>query len=68
MQDNQDAETSTVKVQRENKRTKRILVEARYSAPVQTDPAAHPASCTMGNGVYFPRVKWPGVPITTHAI
>jgi len=23
-------------------------VGARYSAPIQTDPATHPASCTMG--------------------
>jgi len=37
----------------------RILVEVRYSAPVQTGPGAHPASHTMGTG-YFPGVKWPG--------
>ena len=30
--------------------------EARFSAPVQTGPGAHPASCTMGTG-YFPGVK-----------
>ena len=29
---------------------------ARFSAPVQTVPGAHPASYTMGTG-YFPRVK-----------
>jgi len=34
----------------------RILVEARFSAPVQTGPGAHPASCTMGIGS-FPGVK-----------
>ena len=28
----------------------RILVGARFSAPVQTGPGAHPASCTMGTG------------------
>jgi len=28
----------------------------RFSSPVQTDPEAHPASCTMGTG-YFPGVK-----------
>ena len=28
----------------------------RFSAPVQTGPGAHPASCTMGTGL-FPRVK-----------
>jgi len=31
-------------------------MEARFSAPVETDPGAHPASCTMGTGS-FPRVK-----------
>ena len=35
----------------------RIPVGARFSAPVQTCPGAHPASCTMGTG-YFPGVKW----------
>jgi len=29
---------------------------ARFSAPVQTGPAAHPAPCTMGTA-YFPRIK-----------
>jgi hypothetical protein len=29
---------------------------ARFSAPVETDPGAHPAFCTMGNGS-FPGVK-----------
>ena len=33
--------------------------EARFSAPVQTDPGVHPASYTMGTG-YFPEVKRPG--------
>jgi hypothetical protein len=37
----------------------RIPVEARFSAPVQTGPEAHPASYTMGTGS-FPRVKRPG--------
>jgi hypothetical protein len=32
---------------------------ARFSAPVQTGPGAHPASYTMGTGS-FPRVKRPG--------
>ena len=31
---------------------------ARFSAPVQTGPGAHPASCTMGTGS-FPGVKSP---------
>ena len=32
---------------------------ARFSAPVQTGPGAHPASCTMGTES-FPGVKRPG--------
>ena len=40
----------------------------RFSAPVQTGPGAHPASCTMGN-VCFPGVKsgW-GVTLTSHPL
>jgi hypothetical protein len=34
-------------------------VGARFFAPVQTGPGAHPASCTMGTGS-FPGVKRPG--------
>jgi DNA-binding sugar fermentation-stimulating protein len=37
----------------------RIPVGARFSAPVQTDPGAHPASYTMDTGS-FPGVKRPG--------
>jgi hypothetical protein len=37
----------------------RIPVEARFSAPVQTGPGAHPPSYTMGTG-YLPGVKEPG--------
>ena len=36
-----------------------IPVEARFSAPFQTGPGAHPASYTMGNGS-FPGLKRPG--------
>jgi hypothetical protein len=44
----------------------RIPVGARFSAPVQTDPGAHPASCTMGTGS-FPGVKnGRGVTLTVH--
>jgi hypothetical protein len=45
----------------------RIPVEARFSAPVQTGPVAHPASYTMGTGS-FPGVKRAGrgVALTTH--
>ena len=32
---------------------------ARFSAPFQTGPGAHPASYTMGTGS-FQGVKWPG--------
>jgi len=32
---------------------------ARFSAPIQTGPGAHPASHTVDTGL-FPRVKWPG--------
>ena len=32
---------------------------ARFSAPVQTDPGVHPASCTVGTGS-FSGVKRPG--------
>jgi len=28
-------------------------VEARFSAPVQTGPGAHPVSCTMGTGAFL---------------
>jgi len=38
--------------------------EARFSAPVQTGPGAHPASYTMGFGS-FPGVKRPGRALTT---
>jgi hypothetical protein len=42
--------------------------EARFSAPVQTGPGAHPASCTMGTGS-FPGVKYGrGVTLTTHPL
>jgi len=36
----------------------RILVDARFSGPIQTGSGAHPASCTMNIGS-FPGVKWP---------
>ena len=41
---------------------------ARFSAPVQTCPGAHPASCTMGTGS-FPGVKsGRGVTLTPHTL
>jgi len=36
-----------------------ILVVARFSAPVRTDPEAHPHSYTVGTGS-FPELKWLG--------
>jgi hypothetical protein len=38
----------------------RIPVEARFSAPVQTVPGAHPASCTMGTGSFPGGKEQPG--------
>jgi len=41
---------------------------ARFFAPVQTGPGAHPASCTMGTE-YFPGVKsGGGVTLTPHPL
>ena len=37
----------------------RIIVGARFSTPIQTDPGAHPASYTMGTRSFL-GVKWPG--------
>ena len=45
----------------------RIPMGARFSAPVQTGPGAHPASCTMGTGS-FPGVKRPGRGAGPHPI
>ena len=46
----------------------RIPVGARFSAPVQTGPEAHPASCTMGTGP-FPGVSCGrGVTLTPHPL
>jgi len=43
-------------------------VGARFSATVQTEPGAHPASCTMGTGS-FPGVKnGRGVTLTPHPL
>jgi hypothetical protein len=43
-------------------------LRARFSAPVQTGPGAHPASCTMGTGS-FPVVKSDrGVTLTPHPL
>jgi len=43
-------------------------VGARFSAPVQTGPGAHPASCIMGTGS-FPGIKsGRGVTLTPHPL
>ena len=43
-------------------------MEARFSAPVETGPGAHPASCAMGTGS-FPGVKSGlGVTLTPHSL
>ena len=46
----------------------RFPVGARFSAPVKTDPWAHPASCTIGTGS-FPGVKsGRGATLTAHRL
>jgi len=39
-------------------------VEARFSAPVQTGPGAHSASCTMGTGSFLGVKSGRGVTLT----
>jgi hypothetical protein len=46
----------------------RILVGARFSAPVQTDPGAHPASCTMGTGFFSGLKRGRGVTLTPYPL
>jgi len=43
-----------------------IPVGARFSAPVQTGPGAHPASCTMGTGAFLKVKSNRGVTPTLH--
>jgi len=45
-----------------------IPVEARFSAPVQTGPEAHPASCTMGTGSFSGVRCGRGVRLTPHPL
>ena len=46
----------------------RIPVGTRFSAPVQTVPGSHTASCTMGTGS-FPEVKsGRGVTLSSHSL
>jgi len=46
----------------------RIPVGARFSAPVQTGPGAHPASCTVGTGSFTGVNCGRGVKLTTHPL
>ena len=46
----------------------RIPVEVRFSAPDQTDPEAHPASCTMGTGSLSRVKSGRGVTLTPHPV
>jgi hypothetical protein len=39
---------------------------ARFSAPVQTGPGAHPSSCTMDTGSFPAAKSGPGVTLTPH--
>ena len=43
-------------------------MEARFSAPVQTGPGVHPASCTMGTGSFLGAKSGRGVRLTIHPI
>jgi hypothetical protein len=45
-----------------------IPVGARFSASVQTDPGAHPASCTMGTGSFAGVKSGRGVTLTPHLL
>ena len=46
----------------------RIPVAAKFSAPVQTGPGAHPASCTMGTGSFSGVKSGRGVTRTPHPL
>ena len=41
---------------------------ARFSAPVQTGPGAHPASCTVGTGSFQGVKSDQGVTLTSHPL
>jgi hypothetical protein len=43
-------------------------VGARFSAPAQTGPGAHPASCTMGTGSFLGVKSGQGVTLTPHPL
>jgi hypothetical protein len=54
-----DSSVDMATIRRSGSSADRIPVGARFSAPVQTDPEAHPTSCTIGIESY-PRVNRPG--------
>ena len=41
---------------------------ARFFAPVQTGPGAHPASCTMGTGSFPGEKSGQGLTLTPHPL
>jgi len=43
-------------------------VGVRFSAPVQTGPRAHPASCTMGTGSFLGVKSGLGMTLTLHPL
>jgi hypothetical protein len=47
---------------------KKIPVGARFFAPVQTGPGAHPASYKMGTGYLSRGLSGRGVELTTHPL
>jgi hypothetical protein len=46
----------------------RIQVRARFSAPVQTGPGAHTASCTLGTGPFPGAKSGLGVTLNPHPL
>jgi len=46
----------------------RILVQARFSAPIQTGPKTHPAFCTMGTRSFLGVKRGRGVTLTPHPL
>ena len=46
----------------------RIPVGTRFSAPVQTSPGAHPASCTKGTGFFLGVKSGRGLTLTLHPL
>jgi hypothetical protein len=46
----------------------RIPVGARFTAPVQTGPGAHPASCTMGTACFPGIESGRGVTLNPHPL